>query len=245
MPADTPRLRGGSGIHRGPWPTGQIPDEVIHRIASRLVYARALGRTDITGDDFGDYLAHGVDGMHRSSPLGVVDVVRNGCGWTAKTVKANRPHDATTVRLISGRNSPDYSLGISDPRKDVAATGRAVLSIWNQRVNESLDEHDELRLMVLVRHMEAQRFLLFEDEISRFPADNYRWQVNNRGNLEGMETATGRHCFTWQPHGSQFTVIRQVPGAAVRFTINRAVPQVSPEHVMRLVRYENDWIEIG
>ena len=86
---------------------------------------------------------------------------------------------------------------------------------------------------------------MFEDEISRFPADNFRWQVNDRGNLQGMEIATGRHCFTWQPHGSQFTVIRQVPGAAVRFTINRAVPQVSPEHVMRLVRYENDWIEIG
>ena len=251
MPVDTPRLRGGSGIYRGPWPAG-----LIHRIASRLVYARALGRTDITGDDFGDYLAHGARGMRRSSPLGVVDVVRNGCGWTARTVKANRPHDAGTVRLISGRNSPDHSPGISDPRKDVSATGRAVLSIWNQRVNESLDEHDELRLMVLVRHMEAQRFLLFEDEISRFPADNYRWQVNDRGTLQGVETATGRHCFTWQPHGSQFTVIRQphgsqftvirqVPGAAVRFTINRAVPQVSPEHVMRLVRYNSDWIEIG
>ena len=128
--------------------------------------------------------------------------------------------------------------------------GAAVLSIWNQpiwnqRVNESLDGHDELRLTVPVRQMEAQRFLLFEDEISRFPADNCRRQVNDRGNLQGVETATGRHCFTWQPHGSQLTVIRQVPGAAVRFTINRAVPQVSPEHVMRLVRYNSDRSEIG
>lgn len=246
MPVDTPRLRGGSGIQRGPWPTGQVPDEVIHRIASRLVYARALGRTDITGNDFGDYLAHGVEGMHRSSPLGVVDVVRNRCGWSAKTVKANRrPHEATSVRLISGRNSPDYSLGISDPRKDVTATGRAVLAIWNQRVDESLDKYDELRLMVLIRDMETQHFLLFEDEISRFPVNNYCWRINKRDNLEGIETATGRHCFTWQPHGSQFTVIRQVPGAAVRFTINRSVPQVSPEHVLKLVQYNKKWIKIG
>lgn len=145
--------------------------------------------------------------MHRSSPLGVVDVVCNGCGWTAKTVKAELPNNAKTVRLISGRKSPDHSLGISDPRKDVAATGRTVLSIWNQRVNESLDEHDELRLMVLGRYMEAQRFLLFEYEINRFPANSCQWKIKSRGNLEGIETTTDCHCFTWQPHGSQFMVI--------------------------------------
>ena len=38
-----------------------------------------------------------------------------------------------TIRLISGRNSPDYSLGMSDPRAKLDSTGHAVLSICNKR----------------------------------------------------------------------------------------------------------------
>ena len=42
---------------------------------------------------------------------------------------------------------------MSDPRRDIAATGEAVLSIWNGRINEALNEHDDLRVGILVRNM--------------------------------------------------------------------------------------------
>lgn len=239
-----PRLRGSADAAIGPWPVGQIPDSVVLRMGKHIVHRLAMGEKDISGDDYGDLLAKGVDGEHGAKPLGVVDVVRNGCGWSAKTIKQRAPHDAAEVRLISGRNSPDYSLGISDPRQNIAHTGRAVLAVWNQRVLESHGEYDDLRLMVLVRNMDAQEFLLFEEEVKRFPDGNYEWRENKRGNFEGVEKATGRHCFTWQPHGSQFTIIRLVPGSARRFRINRAVPEIEPEHVWHMINYEDDWIDI-
>ncbi len=244
MPSDTPKLRGSPRISHGPWPLGAIPDAVLFRVGKCLVHHLALGHTDLSGDDFGNLLAWSVEGDHRGRPLGVVDVMRNGCGWSVKTVKAAAPHDASAVRLISGRNSPDYSLRIADPRKNIQATGRAVLAIWNSRVNASLDDHDELRLMVLVRNMDAQEFLLFEEEIVRFPDTNYRWSVNTRGNLEGHDISTGTHCFTWQPHGAQFTIRRLIPGSARRFAITRTIPRIEREHVWNSLQYDNSWIDV-
>lgn len=245
MPADTPRLRGNAPRHSGPWPIGEVPRRVLFGIGKQLVHRLAVGHADITGDDFGTIFAKAVGGDHRSSPLGIADVVANGTAWSVKTVKAKRPGERRSVRLISGRNSPDFALGISDPRRDPAETGRAVLAVWNARVNESLNHHDELRIAVLIRDMATQTFCLFECPAALFPADDYRWSFNKRGNLEGHEKATGEHCFTWQPHGSQFTIIRPVPGSARRFSINRAVPLVEPEHVLRLVRYKSGWISLG
>ena len=87
----SPKLRGSFHIVRGPWPIGQIPDEVVIRIVKHLIHHLFIGKKDIDGDTNGDVLATGVDGEHRASPLGVVDVVRNGCGWSVKTVVAPAP----------------------------------------------------------------------------------------------------------------------------------------------------------
>jgi len=244
MPSKTPKLRGSPGLRHGPWPLGEIPDGVIFRVGKCLVHHQAFGTRDLSGDEFGDIVAYSVQGDHRAKPLGVADVVWNGCGWSVKTVKAPAPHDTTRIRLISGRTSPDFSLNISDPRKDVQATGRAVLAIWNQRVRESLNRHDELRLMVLIRNIEAQECVLFEDDIARFPADNYTWTVNKNKNLEGKDRSTGQHSFTWQPHGSQLTIIRSVPGSARLFSINRVVPKIDREHVWNSLGCDDTWIDI-
>ena len=205
----------------------------------------AIGHGDITGDDFGTIFAEAADGEHRLSPLGIADVVANGTAWSVKTIKAKRPSRQRRVRLISGRNSPDYSLGISNPRLRPADTGRAVLTVWNARVNESLDHHDELRVAILIRNMVTMEFTLFEQPAVQFPVSDYRWLFNKRGNLEGFDKATDEHCFTWQPHGSQFTIIRSVPGSARSFFINRTVPLVAPRHVLRLVRFNEDWISLS
>ncbi len=245
MSASTPRLRGNPPRSSGPWPVGDVPDRVLIGIGKQLVHRLAIGHADIAGDDFGTIFANAIDGEHRESPLGIADVIANGTAWSVKTVKASRPHNQPHVRLISGRNSPDYSSGIADPRRDPGATGRAVLSIWNARLDESLNHHDELRIAVLIRNMGAREFALFECPAVQFPTGDYRWSFNARGNLEGHDEATGGHCFTWQPHGSQFTIIRPVPGSVRRFSIDRNAPLVAPEHVLRLIRFAPDWISCG
>ncbi|MDC9701470.1 MAG: hypothetical protein PSN37_04515 [Alphaproteobacteria bacterium] len=95
-------------------------------MAKQFVHRIAIGHADITGDDFGTIFANSIDGMHRESPLGVADVPKENCAWSVKTVKGKKPFGSERVRLISGRNSLDYSMGISNPRADPVATGRAV-----------------------------------------------------------------------------------------------------------------------
>ena len=161
-----------------------------------------------------------------------------------KTVKASKPFDTPRVRLISGRNSPDFSQGISDPRANPEVTGEAVLAIWNARVNEAMNRYDDLRVGVLVRNMSTREFTLFEEEAQRFVPSNYEWQFNKRGNLEGREKSTKVHRFTWQPHGSQFTIIREAPSSARRFSIGPKVPELDPEAVLSQVNFEESWIQI-
>lgn len=239
-----PKLRGNPDLKLGPWNIGAIPDNVILILGAQIVHRLSIGQIDITGNDFGTIFANAAKGEHRASPLGVADVVANGTAWSVKTVKHPSPHEVKVVRLISGRNSPDYSVGISDPRENAEATGKAVLDVWNARVNESSISHDELRGLVFIRNMDTKNFCIFEQPITIFPADDFDWKFNNNGNLEGFEKSSGQHFFTWQPHGSQFTIKCSVPGSARRFFINRDVPIVSQDEVLYSINYKHSWISI-
>ena len=216
---------------------------LIH-IGGRLVHRLAVGQEDISGNDFGTIFAESIGGTDLGSPLGLGDVVLEKTAWSVKTVKLKKPRSKRTVRLISGRCSPDYSMGISDPRKVPQKTGKAVLKIWNSRYSVSLEKHDELRIVVLLRNMAARDFVLFEYVANQFSVDDYVWTVNKGNNFEGHDKATGEHRFTWQPHGSQLTLIRSVPGSARKFAINREVPRVTRSDVNAQIGYEPDWISI-
>ncbi len=154
------------------------------------------------------------------------------------------PYEATTVRLISGRNSPDYSLGITDAHANPENTGRAVLSVWNARVNEALDQYNDLRVAVMVRNMETREYRIFEEEALRFTPTDFSWTFNNHGNLEGRNKVTKGHEFTWQPHGSQFTIIRSIPASARRFAILPNVPMVQPETILAAIKFKPEWVTI-
>lgn len=234
-------LRGKAERRTGPYPLAEIPHSLAVEIGRRVVHRLAVGQGDITGDDFGGMFADAISGVHRGKPLGLADVEWNGCAWCVKTVKSDSPFTATRVRLISGRNAPVYSAGIQNPFDDVQATGRAVLEVWNSRVDESLKAHDDLRVLVFVRNMSTLEFAIFEREANRFVPTEYTWVVNKRGNFEGYD-ASGKHCFTWQPSGGQFTVMQDVPASAYRFSIRRRPITMEEHHVLRLVKWNEDWI---
>lgn len=244
MSTQEPRLKGNKHRINGPWPLGQFPESVIKSIGKQIVHRLAVGQNDISGDDFGTIFANAVEGGHLESPLGIADVIRDGTAWSVKTIKHKTPFKLKQARLISGRNSPDYSLGITDPHKKLDDTGRAVLSIWNARVNEALGEFDDLRVAVFIRNLQTKEFVLFEEIASRYAADDFSWQKNKGGNFEGYEKANGEHSFTWQSHGSQFTVIRKVPGSATRFIINQTPRLIEPDQILHLARFKDDWIQI-
>ena len=95
-----------------------MPDSVLYALGREIVHWQAVGNNDITGDKFGDMFAESVGGEHRAKPLGLGDVVSDGTAWSLKTVKKRNIRQPTVERFISGRNSPDFSLGVADPRKD-------------------------------------------------------------------------------------------------------------------------------
>ena len=245
------KIRSGYKKHE-PYPLNQFPVSIIEGFAKRIVHLKAVGHADMSGDIFCQMFADTVSGQAYGNPLGVADVAWNGCAWSVKTVKNSHPHrfevggtensKRKRIRLISGRNSPHYSAGITDPIADVQATGNAVLDIYNSRVDEAREEHDDVRLLVFIRNMVTQEFTVFERTLTPLAVNDYQWSLNNQGNLEGR--TDNNHVFTWQPHGSQFTIIEPIPDSATRFRINRQPPMLQMTHVLRLARFEQNWVEI-
>lgn len=239
-----PRLRDGHRLQTTElFPINEIPDEIIVRIAGYFTYLLYMGRKDITGEDWGDAFARAIDGVHLDSPVGIADVVKGKMAWSMKTVKNKTPFSIKSVRLISGRCSPDYSYGINNPHEDIEKTGRAVLGIWNERINLAFDNYNPVRTMVLVRSEDCLSYCLFEEDVHRFPSNDYIWEVNKNGNLLGKSKITGKTKFTWQPHGSQFTIHDEIPLNAVRFRIRRP-PVVSTETVLKSIDFDSSWVKI-
>ena len=241
---ERPRLRDNRGLAPFElYQLGQIPKHTINEFGKYFAYQYAVGKTDITGSEWGDIFAAGIGGVHLDSPLGIADVVYDTQCWSAKTVKHDNPHSQQKVRVISGRCSPDYSYGITDPHEDIQRTGTAVLSIFNERINIATDRYSPVRTVILIRNFGTFEFALFEHDIHRYVSSEYKWQQNMNGNLEGYDLAANRHCFTWQPHGSQFTVLYDVPTSVCRFKVRQ--PDVLDfNRTIQQIGYDESWVTI-
>ena len=215
---------------------------MITEIGGYFVYLLYIGRTDITGTDWGDAFAQAINGTHLDSPVGIADVVLDKNCWSMKTVKNTDPFSAKNIRLISGRCSPDYSYGITDPHKDVQKTGEAVLGIWNERVNIANDHYSQLRTSILVRSEDLLSYTLFEEETLRYRTTDYHWNANKNGNLIGLDK-NEKVCFTWQPHGSQFTIHTEIPENAIKFTIKQP-PRLEQKDILEKLNFDSSWITI-
>ncbi len=237
-----PKLRDSHKLNaRELYPTNKIPDNVVTEIGAHIIYLLALGRKDITGTDWGDTLAMALQAIHLDSPMGIADVVKERMAWSAKTIKTTSPLNIDTVRLISGRCSPDYSYGIANPHDDIQKTGRAVLGIWNERINIAQDNYNPIRTSVLIRSNDLSTFTLFEEEVQRYRTSDFIWEVNDNGNLIGKHAETGVTKFTWQPHGSQFTIHTKVPANAIKFKI-RKPPRIEKENILKSIAFDHSWI---
>lgn len=238
-----PKLRDSKQLMSELYPLGQVPVEIMTKIGAGIIYRIHTGRKDITGDDWGDILADATGGTHFAKPVGITDLATENTAWSAKTVKAANPFTAQKVRLISGRNSPDFSYGIEDPHEDIQKTGEAVLGIWNGRVDIAQSHHPRVRVNVLVRNNDLTEFLMYEEYLEHFRISDYIWKENDKGNLEGFHRRTNEKCFTWQPHGSQFTIHSTVPNDAIKFRL-RQPPMLTIDAALKNIGFDKSWIEI-
>lgn len=239
-----PRLKDGHRlVTKELFKLNEIPDDVVVKIGSYLICLLYIGRKDVSGADWGDSLAYSVGGTHLDSPVGIADVVLDKTAWSAKTVKSVSPFSAKQIRLISGRCSPDFSYGITDPHADIQKTGEAVLNIWNERINIAYDHYNPVRTSILIRSGDMLSYVLFEEENHRYRTSDYLWETNSNGNLIARHIDSGKICFTWQPHGSQLTIHTTVPPNPIKFKI-RQPPVLAQRDVLNTINFDSSWVEI-
>lgn len=239
----SPRLRTVEKV-KPPYPLNQFPPDFGLKLGKEIIYILATKNVaDVSGSEWEQIFAHCIGANWAPSNIGLDDVVLGNCAWSAKSVKTSRPHTQRMVRLISGRNSPTYSYDQRNLDVDPQIIGEQVLEIWNSRVSALRAKYSHLRTVVLIKSRSLSELAVFEFETVLYPVDEFFWQENEDGNLEGFEKRSRVHRFTWQPHGSQFTIIEPVPDDCLLITIHQP-PKLDKEDVLKALHYDDSWVTV-
>lgn len=227
------------------FPLNEFPTEFPFLLGKELIYLLASkGKPELEGSEWENIFANCIGAEWKPSNVGLDDVVLGNTAWGAKTIKASNPLTQKKVRLISGRNSPNYSFGErSDKEAEPELIGKLVLEIWNERVSAIREKYKHLRTIVLVKSIDLSEVVVFEFETVRYDYELYNWEWNKNNNLEGIHKRSGEHCFTWQPHGSQFTIIEDVPAKSLVIKIKQP-PQLDKQQVLTALGFDKSWITI-
>ena len=228
-----------------PYPLNKFPADFPLRLGKEIIYYLATRRTPrIEGSDWEETFARIIDANWKPSNVGLDDVVLQQTAWGAKTVKNPKPLTVKKIRLISGRNSPVYSYGDQKVTEvDENELGEKILEIWNERVAGVKKQFKHLRTVVLIKGEDLRVVSVFEFDTVRYLPDDHWWQWNERKNLEGYTKSTDKHVFTWQPHGSQFTIIEDVPEKRLAIRVKKP-PIVNSAKVLAGIKFDDSWVEV-
>jgi len=242
--AKSPKLRTVEK-YAPPYPLNKFPDDFAFNLGREIVYLLASRETPrLEGTDWEEIFARLVGAKWRPSNVGLDDIVLQQTAWGAKTVKNKKPATVSKVRLISGRNSVAFSFGQEKVKNvDPNDMGEMVLSIYNARVAGVRRKFQHLRTVVLVKSDDLLELSAFEFDTIMYDPKIYWWDWNDNDNLEGYDKAGGRHVFTWQPHGSQFTIIEDVPKCRLAIRI-RKPPSLNRDDVLSALKFDKSWITI-
>lgn len=253
-----PRIKQAKRNHiKAPYPLNQFPKDFAQELGKHIVAILATrppeSQPRIEGKDWEYIFAQCINAEWTPSNVGLDDVVfpNHSTAWSAKSIKKKNPHTAITARLISGRNDPMFSQlkGKIEPGKDDPnELGEHVISIWNARVDEVSSNYQHLRTVVLLKLEDLTKVSVFEFETTKYEADRYLWRWNERNNLDGYfkepeSPSSAKKKFTWQPHGSQFTIIEKVPRQRLKLSLHK--PGTIPrDDILGQVDFEPSWIQI-
>ncbi len=229
-----------------PFPLNHFPKEFPFTLGKELIYLLASkGKPILEGPEWEAIFATCIGADWRPSNVGLDDVILGNTAWGAKTVKASKnPSNQSKVRLISGRNSPVYSYGDTiDTHAEPNLVGKSILDIWNERVSAIREKFQNLRTVVLVKSKDLTEVVVFEFDTIRYDPELFVWEWNKNGNLKGIEKSTMEHRFTWQPHGSQFTITENIPEKSLIISIKQ--PEIlNKEDILNALGFDKSWISI-
>lgn len=247
-----PKLRSASKTTQV-YPLNKFPSSFAPRLAEELTIhlaSRSMASdgaaVDLEGKDWERIFASAIGAEWKPSNIGLDDIrhSKTSTAWGAKTVKGKpfglkKKGSVHKVRLISGRNSPIYSYDqpIDPSASNPNELGGMILKIWNTRVREVRTEFENLRTVVLIKSDDLLSVSVFETLTVMYPEDEYQWIRNKKGNLEGRDK-NDTHRFTWQPHGSQFTIIEEVPEDALKIQMKKPKP-ISRAMILREAGFDS------
>ncbi len=242
MTNKSPKLRNVTKVG-APFLLNKFPTDFASIIGKELIYLLATREShDLEGKDWERIFAKAIGAEWNPSNVGLDDIQLGNTAWGAKSVKHANPSSAKVIRLISGRNSLVYSYGEKiDTDVDPNTIGPMVLEIWNERVNSVRSKFKSLRTVVLVKGNDLGEVVVFEFDTDRYDPTRYRWEWNSRKNLKGFEKTTGQHVFTWQPHGSQFTIIEPVPTKRLLIRIKKPT-LLNQDQTLKVIGFDSSWI---
>ena len=215
----------------------ELGKELIYLLATR-------NPPTLEGSDWEQIFARCIGATWSPSNVGLDDVQLHQMAWSAKTVKNKNPFTVKHVRLISGRNSPDYSFDVENVHtEDPDKLGEMILNIWNARITDVRKKFATTRTVVLIKGDDLSTVSVFEEEAQRFLPEDYEWEWNQKGNLEGYDKGTDVKRFTWQPHGSQFTITTKVPDNRLKLRIKKP-PVLDRDEVLASLKFDPSWVEI-
>lgn len=227
------------------FPLNEFPKEFPFLLGKEIIYLLASkGKSELEGSDWESIFANCIGAEWKPSNVGLDDVIIGNTAWGAKTVKASTPSKQKKVRLISGRNSPIYSFGERiDTKANPNTVGSLILDIWNERVSAIREKFKHLRTVVLIKSNDLSEVVIFEFETIRYDNELFRWEWNKNNNLIGHEKKSGEHRFTWQPHGSQFTIIENVPETSLTINIKQPA-KLDKEKILTALGFDKSWITV-
>lgn len=230
-----------------PYDMNRFPAKFVDTFAREIVYMMATKQAmSLEGNEWEQIFANCVGADWKPSNVGLDDVVLDNCCWGAKTVFAGSKDISKqkNVRLVCGRNSPTFSFGvdrITSENPDVI--GKMVLDIWNERVSGVRQIFKFVRTVVLVKAKDFSEYLIFELDTVRYDYELYYFKWNRNNNLEGYERGSDLHKFTWQPSGSQFTIIEEIPEDKTHIKVKK--PElIDKETLLKMVNFDSSWYTV-
>ncbi|WKZ64180.1 MAG: hypothetical protein QY315_05130 [Saprospiraceae bacterium] len=115
--------------------------------------------------------------------------------------------------------------------------------IWNERVSAVREKFQNLRTVVLVKSNDLTEVVVFEFDTIRYDPELFVWEWNKNGNLRGIEKSTTEHRFTWQPHGSQFTIVEEIPEDSLLIKIKEP-ETLNKEDILQALGFDKSWISV-
>ena len=236
-----PRLRTVNKA-AAPFDLNKFPTKFVDTFAKEVVYMMATKQVmALEGNEWEQIFAACVGAEWKPSNVGL-----DNCCWGAKTIFAGSKDISKqkAVRLVSGRNSPTFSFGIDKiTSENPEVIGRMVLDIWNERVSAVRQIFKFVRTVVLVKAKDFSEYLIFELDTVRYEPERYYFKWNKNNNLEGYDKAKDMHKFTWQPSGSQFTIIEEIPIEKLHIKVKK--PElIDKETLLKTVKFDNSWYTV-